>query len=161
MGSEENKYLAFNLGKESYGMPIMNVREIMGMVEITHVPKMPDFVNGVMNLRGKIVPVIDLSVKFGLPRSEYTSHTCVVVAEMRVASALHVAGLIVDEVSEVLDITDGCIEPVPTYGIGQIDQDFISSVGKVNDQIILLLNVEKIFSFSEINSMNDMAAEAN
>jgi len=147
MAVEENKYLTFLSGKEIYGMSILKVKSIINMMPITPVPRMPNHVKGVINLRSRIVPIIDLKARFGLGDSDYeAARTCIIIVEMMVEGVMRTNGLVVDEVSEVLDITEGYIEPVPTYGESSVEKEFISSIGKIKDKIIMLLDVEKLFT---------------
>lgn len=139
--AQEGKYLTFALGREEYGVEILSVREIIGLMEITAVPQVPDYVKGVINLRGKVIPVIDLRLKFSMKAVDYTSETCIIV--LTVADML--MGIIVDHVCEVLDIEQGCIEPSPQFG-GGLRADFILGMGKVGDQVIILLNIERILT---------------
>jgi purine-binding chemotaxis protein CheW len=142
------KYLTFALAKEEYGLEILKVREIMGMMDITAVPNTPAYVKGVINLRGKVIPVIDLRLKFGLEEREMTNETCIIVVE--VDSAL--MGLIVDKVLEVSDIDGSDIEDPPAFGIN-IDTDFILGMGKAKSRVIILLNINKVLTGKEINEI--------
>ena len=139
--SLSGKYLTFVLGKEEYGLEILIVREIIGIMDITQVPQTPSFVTGVINLRGKVIPVINLRLKFGMEEEEYTKETCIIVVEA--GSVL--IGIIVDTVSEVIDITDNDIEPTPSFG-SNIKSDFILGMGKVKDQVKILLDIGKVLS---------------
>jgi len=150
MAAEDNKYLVFNLGKEIYGIPILKITTIERKMDITHIPKTPSYVKGIANLRGKIIPVMDLKQKFGLGVTETTERTCVIVVDIRTDSGSQTNGLVVDNVSEVLDMEeDGYIEPVPKYGDTQIDQEFMSGIGKIGDRVIIFLDIEKILVKSE------------
>ncbi len=139
--AKEGKYLTFALGHEEYGLEILQVREIIKLMDITAVPKVPDYVKGVINLRGKIIPVIDLRLKFGMPKVDYTSETCTIV--LNVCSSL--MGVIVDHVSEVLDITTENIEPTPQFG-ASIHTDYIIGIGKVGDKVKILLDIERVLT---------------
>jgi purine-binding chemotaxis protein CheW len=138
------KYLTFLLANEEYGLEILVVREIIGVMDITKVPQTPDFVEGVINLRGKVIPVIDLRVKFGLPRAEYNEQTCVIVVDVGV-----LMGIIVDTVREVHDIASADIEPPPQMG-GDIDMGFILGMGKVKNEVKILLNIQKVLTTDEL-----------
>lgn len=153
MAIEDNKYLIFNLGKEIYGIPILKITTIERKMDITPVPKTPDYVKGITNLRGKIIPVMDLKQKFGIGVSEVTERTCIIIVNIQTASGMQTNGLMVDEVSEVLDISDGYIEPVPKYGDMSIDQEFMSGIGKIKDNVIILLDIQKILDYSELGAM--------
>ncbi|MCL2096320.1 MAG: chemotaxis protein CheW [Oscillospiraceae bacterium] len=153
MSTEDNKYLIFNLGKEVYGIPILKVKNIERMMDITPVPRTPGFVKGITNLRGKIIPVMDLKEKFGIGSAQVTERTCTIIVDVQTDTGMHTNGLMVDEVSEVLDISDGYIEPVPKYGDMSIDQEFMSGIGKIKDSVIILLDIQKILDFSEYGVM--------
>ncbi len=150
----EGKFLTFVLGNEEYGVEILRVREIMGLLDITTVPQTPDYMKGVINLRGKVIPVIDLRLKFSMPEEEHTKETCVIVAEVNNTSI----GIIVDSVSEVLDIKSGEIEETPSLGQG-IDTDFIMGLGKAKEKIIILLDIEKVLSSEEMEIVGQLAKE--
>jgi purine-binding chemotaxis protein CheW len=143
--SREGKYLTFVLGNEEYGLEILKVREIIGMMEITAVPQTPAFVKGVINLRGKVIPVVDLRLKFGMEEKEITEATCIIVVEVGGVQM----GIVVDTVSEVLDITEAQIEDPPRFGT-QVDTDFILGMGKVENQVKILLDIERVLSSEEL-----------
>jgi purine-binding chemotaxis protein CheW len=132
------KYLTFVLGHEEYGLEILRVREIMGIVPITHLPQMPLFIKGVINLRGAVIPIVDLRLKFGMPEIEYTKETCIIV--MDIAGKL--TGIVVDSVSEVLDITEKEIDDAPSFG-SSVDTEFIIGMGKVKGKVKILLDIAK------------------
>ena len=138
------KYLTFLLDKEEYGVEILKVREIIGLMDITKVPQTPDFVEGVINLRGKVIPVIDLRTKFGLARMEYNDQTCIIVVDVGTT-----VGIIVDTVNEVHDIPSAAIEPPPTFGAA-VDTTFILGMGKVKDSVKILLDVDKVLAAVEL-----------
>ena len=150
--SHEGKYLTFVLGTEEYGIEILKVREIIGIMDITSVPQTPDYMKGVINLRGKVIPVIDLRLKFAMTEEEYTQETCTIVVEVN--SSL--IGIIVDTVSEVVDVGSEEIEETPQFGQG-IDTDFITGLGKVKGKIIILLDIEKVMSTEELEMVEEMA----
>ena len=154
MAVEDNKYLIFNLGKEIYGIPILKVKTIESRMDITPVPKTPDFVRGLTNLRGKIIPVIDLKEKFGIGKIEQTERTCIIIVDIRTESGIQTNGLMVDTVSEVLDISEGYIEPTPKTSDDRIDQEFMSGIGKIKDMVVILLDVQKILDLSESAAVN-------
>jgi len=137
----EGQFLTFALNREEYGIEILRTREIIGVMDITTVPQTPDFMKGVINLRGKVIPVIDLRLKFSMQEEEYTQETCIIVVEANNSQV----GIIVDSVSEVLNIKNGEIENTPSFGQG-IDTDFIMGLGKVKEKIIILLDIEQILS---------------
>lgn len=150
--SHEGKYLTFVLGTEEYGIEILKVREIIGIMDITSVPQTPDYMKGVINLRGKVIPVIDLRLKFAMTEEEYTQETCTIVVEVN--SSL--IGIIVDTVSEVVDVGSDEIEETPQFGQG-IDTDFITGLGKVKGKIIILLDIEKVMTTEELEMVEEMA----
>lgn len=137
----EGQFLTFTLNNEEYGIEILKVREIIGVMDITTVPQTPEFMKGVINLRGTVIPVVDLRLKFSMPEEEHTQETCVIVVETNSSQV----GIMVDSVSEVLNIQNGEIEETPSFGQG-IDTDFIMGLGKVKERIIILLNIEQILS---------------
>jgi purine-binding chemotaxis protein CheW len=144
---QENKFLSFCLGSEEYGLEILKVREIIGVIDITPLPQTPDYVKGVINLRGKIIPVIELRTKFGLPSVEFTDETCIIVVEVAhpTTGENFQTGVVVDTVREVLDIDREQIEPAPSFGCS-IPLDFILGMGKVKDKVIILLNINNIMT---------------
>ncbi|MGE5422823.1 MAG: chemotaxis protein CheW [Ignavibacteriales bacterium] len=153
MAIHTHKYLTFMLGDESYGIPILKVKEIIGMMTITQVPKMPEFMKGVINLRGKIIPVTDLRIKFGLEEMDYHDRTCIIVVEMDTDSGKSVNGVVVDSVSDVLDIIKENIEPPPSFYGGSLDQDFLTGMGKIKDKVVMLIDTDKILTTNEIKAL--------
>ena len=143
------KYLTFRVDSEYYGIEILKVREIIGMIQVTRVPRMPDFVKGVVNLRGKVIPVIDLRLKFGLDQGEQTRLTCIVVVEVSHDDSTFQVGTIVDEVDEVIDFSKDSIEPAPEYGTG-IQTDYIRAMGKVESSVKILLDIDKVITHSDV-----------
>ncbi len=150
----DGKFLTFVLGDEIYGIEILKAREIIGLMDITTVPQTPDYMKGVINLRGKVIPVIDLRMKFSMQEEEHTQETCVIVVEVNGTSI----GVIVDSVSEVADITGAEIEDAPNFGQG-IDTSFIMGLGKVKDKIIILLDIETVLSTAELEMVEELAGE--
>jgi purine-binding chemotaxis protein CheW len=150
----EGKFLTFILGSEVYGIEILKVREIIGLMDITTVPQTPDYMKGVINLRGKVIPVIDLRLKFSMPEEDHTQETCVIVVEVNNTSI----GIIVDSVSEVLDIKGGEIEDSPSFGQG-IDTSFIMGLGKVKEKIVILLDIESVLSAEELEMAEQLVKE--
>jgi purine-binding chemotaxis protein CheW len=145
------KYLTFQLADEEYGLEILKVREIIGMMEITHVPKTPEFIKGVINLRGKVIPVMDLRLKFMMPEAEVTDETCVIVVDVGNVET----GVIVDRVSEVLDIADTDIEAAPSFG-SAVDTEFILGMGKAAGKVTILLDIGKVVATSDVEGLADM-----
>ena len=137
------KYLSFFLSKEEYGIQILKVREIIGMVDVTPLPRTPDFVRGVINLRGKIIPVIDLRLKFGMEPTDYTNETCIVVVDVgREGESAVQVGCIVDTVSEVLTVESEQFETAPRCA--NAAGDYIAGLGKLKDRVLILLDIEKV-----------------
>jgi purine-binding chemotaxis protein CheW len=137
------KYLMFILGDNAYGIPVLKVQEIIRLPDITPIPRMPDYVRGVINLRGKIVPVIDLRMKFGLQNTTTTNRTCIIVAHVVIASSTKLMGLIVDAMEEVYQINAEDIEPAPDFGKG-ISSGYIQNMAKNKGQVKALLNIDQI-----------------
>ncbi len=134
------KFLTFSLADEDYGVEILRVREIIGVMDITAVPQMPEHVKGVINLRGKVIPVVDLRLKFGMEEIPYTEATCIIVVDV---GAL--MGIIVDTVQEVLDVDAANVEPAPPLG-GAVDTSYVLGMGKVRDDVKILLDIDKVLN---------------
>ena len=139
------KYLTFILAEENYGLEILKVHEIIGLMDITSVPQTPEFVKGVINLRGKVIPVVDLRLKFSMKEAERTEETCVIVVDVNGVEM----GIVVDMVSEVLDIVAEDIEDTPGFGT-DVDTDFILGIGKAEDKVTILLDIGKVLSGEEV-----------
>ena len=137
--------VTFRIGEEEFGVDILRVQEIIRIMEITRVPKAPDFVEGVINLRGKVIPIIDLRKRFGLEVKEHDKHTRIIVIEMNNM----IVGFVVDAVSEVLRIPADTVEPPPPAVMGGIDSEYISGVGKLEDRLLILLDLDKLLSQEE------------
>ena len=157
--SKAGKYLTFKLGPEEYGLEILKVQEIIKMMDITKVPRTPEFVRGVINLRGKVIPVVDIRLKFGMEAKETTDKTCVIVVQTAHSGGALTMGTIVDEVSEVLDINGEQIEPAPEFGT-TVNTDFILGMGKVAKKVIMLLDIDKVLSSGELATLNKTAKTA-
>jgi purine-binding chemotaxis protein CheW len=151
------KYLTFSLEEEEYGIGILKVKEIIGMMPITSVPRTPDHVKGVINLRGKVIPVVDLRLKFGMGEIPYNERTCIIVVEIDTSEATVLIGIVVDSVSEVLNIKEDEIEDTPAFGT-QLDTSFILGIAKTDSGVKILLNIDKVLSSTEISSL-DAAAQ--
>ena len=147
--AEPAQYLTFMLAQEQFAIGILGIKEIIEYHGLTEVPMMPPCVRGVINLRGAVVPVLDLLARFGRPSSETTKRTCVVIVEIEGIEDKHVVGLLVDAVNEVLDIAPADIEPPPSFG-ARIRSDFLHGVGKVRGKFVLLLDVHRALSLDEI-----------
>lgn len=148
------KYLTFMLSDEEYALQIMRVREILGILPITIVPQTPPFVRGVINLRGKVIPVLDLRLKFHMDKQEYNQETCIIVVEVE---NIHM-GVIVDTVQEVMDITEEEIEDSPHFGT-KVDTEFILGMGKKNGNVKILLDIEKVIGSEALVLANAFADE--
>lgn len=146
------QYLTFVLGREIFAINILNIKEIIEYGQLTEVPKMPAFIRGVINLRGAVVPVIDMAARFDKPTAEITRKTCIVIIEVAHADTTQVVGIMVDAVNEVVDIEAGNIEPAPSFG-ANIRVDFIEGMGKIDGKFIILLNVNKVLSVDEIANL--------
>ena len=144
-----SQYLTFALGSEMFAVGILNVKEIIEYGNLTEIPMMPAFIRGVINLRGSVVPVIDLSARFGGSQTEIGRRTCIVIVEVEDDEAKHDIGIMVDAVSEVLDIPGSEIEPPPAFG-AKIRADFIFGMGKVAGKFVIILNINKVLSVEEI-----------
>lgn len=152
------KYMTFQLDREEYGLEILKVREIIGLLEITRVPRTREFVRGVINLRGKVIPVVDLRLKFGMPRCQATDQTVIIVVQCQVGGRPLTMGLLVDQVLEVLSIDAADVEPPPSLGQAAVDDEFILGVGKHDKRIVFLLDIAKILSRDEAAEVSKTAA---
>jgi purine-binding chemotaxis protein CheW len=152
VASHGGKYLTFALGKEEYGLEILKVREIIGYMDITAVPKTPSYVRGVINLRGQVISVIDLRAKFGMEAAQRTDETCIIVVEIRSADRKLSTGIIVDRVSEVLNIPGENIEEPPTFG-ASVATDFILGMGKIGQAVKILLDIDRVLAKDEIERL--------
>jgi len=141
--AEGGKYLTFVLGAEEYGLPVLKVREIIKVMDITRVPQVPPHVLGVINLRGKLIPVVDLRRKFGLADQEYDERTCIIVADVHVSAAKVMMGVVVDSVSEVLNVAAAEIDPTPGFG-GYQTLDYVLGLAKVKGTVKILLDLDRV-----------------
>jgi purine-binding chemotaxis protein CheW len=143
------KYLTFSLDKEEYGIGILNVKEIIGMIPITMIPRMPPYVKGVINLRGKVIPVIDLRLKLSMKEAEYTERTCIIVVEISGASGQVLLGIIVDSVAEVLNVKEADIEDTPAFG-AKLETEYILGMAKIGGRVKILLDIDRVLTSGEI-----------
>lgn len=150
------KYLTFALANEEYGISILKVREIIGLMEITAVPQTPDFVKGVINLRGRVIPVLELRTKFGMVAQEYNDRTCIIVVEVNGATSTIQVGMLVDSVSEVLNILEDELEESPSFGSTQMDTDCILGMGKVKGEVKILLDVNQVVGKGLLDQLSEM-----
>ncbi len=154
------KYLTFTLGNEHFGIRVLKVREIIGIQDITYVPHSPPFVKGVINLRGKIVPVIDLRQRFDLAEQEITEHTCIIVVHVSGASEPVPMGLMVDGVAEVLNIAETDIEKTPDFG-GDVDTSYLLGIAKARNQVTLLLDIDRALGSDEFQALQSVTGMAS
>ena len=152
----EGKYLTFTLDEEEYGIGIIKIKEIIGMMAITSVPQTPEFVKGVINLRGKVIPVVDLRLRFGLNAIDYTERTCIIVVEIEGKSGKVTIGVVVDAVSEVLNIKGEDIEDTPTFGT-KLNTDYILGMAKMEGGVKILLDIGCVLSEQEISALEKAA----
>lgn len=146
------KYLTFRLGEEEYGLEILKVQEIIQLQSITRIPRTPSCVRGVINLRGKVIPVVDLRAKFELGATEDTERTCIIVVQISSGESLLVIGILIDEVREVLDIRAESIEESPDFG-SSVDTEFILGMGKVNGAVKILLDIDRVLTTDDLRSL--------
>ena len=152
----EGKYLTFSMAKEEYGIGILKIKEIIGMMAITPVPKTPEFVKGVINLRGKVIPVVDLRLKFGMDAIDYTDRTCIIVVEIAVQAGTVQIGIVVDAVSEVLNIKADEVEDTPTFGT-KLNTEYILGMAKMEGSVKILLDIDKVLSGEEMAVLEEAA----
>jgi len=156
MADKDGKYLTFTLAEEEYGIGILKIKEIIGMLPITSVPQTPDFVKGVINLRGKVIPVLDLRLRFGMPSIDYTERTCIIVVEIGGSAGTVLIGIVVDAVSEVLNIKGDDIEKTPTFGT-KLNTDYILGMAKMEGCVKILLHIDRVLSNDELSQLSEAA----
>ena len=149
MIDKEGKYLTFSMANEEYGIGILKIKEIIGMMPITLVPQTPEHVKGVINLRGKVIPVVDLRLRFGMDEIDYTDRTCIIVVEIEGQAGVVLIGIVGDAVSEVLNIKGEDVEETPTFGT-RLNTDFILGMAKIEGGVKILLDIDKVLSSEEI-----------
>jgi purine-binding chemotaxis protein CheW len=155
----EGKYLTFSLADEHYGLEILCVQELVGLLPVTRVPRLPAFVAGVVNLRGRVIPLVDLRVCFGMPASAMDERTCVIVVRVERADDRSAAmGVIVDEVSDVVYLAQDVIEPTPEFGTS-VDTSFVKGVGRLEDRVVLLLDIDQVLSSGELDALANAVTE--
>jgi purine-binding chemotaxis protein CheW len=150
------KYLTFQLAAEEFGIRVLKVREIMGLQQITAVPQTAAHIKGVINLRGKVLPVIDLRLKFGLPAAEYTQRSCIIVTQVQGESAPVLMGIVVDGVSEVLNLAASEIEDTPDFG-EEVSGQYLLGMAKVKGKVKILLDIDKVLSIQELHKLHTIA----
>lgn len=159
VSSEQNQYLTFTLDDEVFALEISKVREVLDFSDVTKVPQMPEFMCGVINLRGNVVPVVDMRCKFGIEMTESTVNTCIIIVEVVMDGESSVLGALVDSVQEVLDLEPDQIEPPPRIG-AKLNTEFIHGMGKHNDQFIIILNINRVFSEDELSILQGGRVES-
>jgi purine-binding chemotaxis protein CheW len=156
MANREGKYLTFVLAGEEYGIGILKVKEIIGIMAITTVPQTPAYMKGVINLRGKVIQIVDLRVKFGMEAIDYTEKTCIIVVEIANSGQKMMTGILVDSVSEVLNIKGGDIEDAPNFG-SRLNTNYILGMAKTGGKVKILLDIDKVLSTEDISLMDKVA----
>lgn len=149
------KYLTFQLGREEFAIHVLKVREIMGVQDITAVPQTPDYLKGVINLRGKVIPVVDLRLKFGLPEADYTQRTCIIVVQIQGGGGPLMMGAIVDAVSEVLTLAGGEIEDTPDFGDG-VRTPYLLGMAKIKGKVKILLDIDQVLTTQELSGIESV-----
>ena len=156
MANREGKYLTFTLAEEEYGIGILKVKEIIGIMAITTVPQTPGYMKGVINLRGKVIPVVDLRLKFGMESLDYTERTCIIVVEIDQDNRKIQMGILVDAVSEVMNIKSGEIEDTPNFG-SRLNTDYILGMAKTGGKVKILLDIGKVLGTDEITLLDKVS----
>jgi purine-binding chemotaxis protein CheW len=156
--SDTRQYLTFKLGEEVFALEVANVREILEFIPITKVPRTPDFMTGVINLRGSVVPVTDMRLKFGMSETEKTVNTCIIVVEVNIDGEKALLGALVDSVQEVFELEAQQIEPPPRLGLG-MKTEFIEGMGKRDNQFVIILDIDKVFSMEELDIAQGMSTQ--
>lgn len=152
--SQTTQYLTFKLDDEVFALDISQVREVLDFTIVTKVPRTPDFMSGVINLRGSVVPVVDMRLKFGMSKTRKTVNTCIIIVEISIDCEKIVLGALADSVQEVIELEPGQIEPPPRIGT-RLNTDFIKGMGKRDDQFIIILDIDKVFSIEELAVVNE------
>ncbi len=155
---QEIQYLTFKLGEELFGIGILHIKEIIEFESVTHVPMMPEFIPGVINLRGNVVPVLDLNMRFYKKKSSINRKSCIVIVELTLADEKMDLGLLVDAVNEVLDIPPNMVESAPSFG-AKIKLDFVQGLGKIEEGFVILLNINQVLNIEEINALQEVSLE--
>jgi len=156
--TETSQYLTFKLDEEVFALDISTVREVLDFTAVTKVPQTPDFMLGVINLRGSVVPVMDMRLKFGMTKTETTVNTCIIIAEVGIDGEATVLGALADSVQEVMDLDPHEIEPPPRIGTC-LKTKFIKGMGKRDNQFVIILDIDKVFSADELDIAQDMGTE--
>ena len=159
VAGESMQYLTFKLEDEVFALDITKVREVLDFTTVTKVPRTPDFMRGVINLRGSVVPVVDMRLKFGMSRTEQTVNTCIIIVEINLDGERLILGALADSVQEVIELEPGQIEPAPRIGT-RLSTEFIRGMGKRDDQFIIILDIDRIFSMDELAVLTPQAAQS-
>ena len=149
----DRQFLTFQMGPEEYGINILNVKEIIGYSQVTKIPMVPEYVLGVMNVRGNVVPVVDLAPRFGSLTSPITKLTCIVIVEIEEGEDVTDIGILVDSVEDVVDISKEDVESAPGFG-AKLRADFISGIGKIGDRFVILLNIDRVLDLNELSKFD-------
>jgi len=153
-----SQYLTFKLRDEIFALDIAKVREVLDFTTATKVPRMPVFMRGVINLRGNVVPVIDMRLKFGIPATDDTVNTCIIIVEISLDNETTILGALADSVQEVIELEPGQIEPAPKIGT-RLRTEFISGMGKRNDEFVIILDIDKVFSAEEMSLVSEAGSD--
>ena len=153
---EKETYLTFTLGEETFALQVSNVREVLDLTEVTKVPRTPSFMRGVINLRGSVVPVVDLRIKFSMPAIRDTMDTCIIVVEVNLDGETTEIGALADSVQEVFELSPGDIQPPPSIGM-HLQSNFIKGMGKRDEKFIIILDIDKVLSTDELILVNDVS----
>ena len=156
VANREGKYLTFTLAEEEYGIGILKVKEIIGIMAITTVPRTPDYMKGVINLRGKVIPVVDLRLKFGMEAMDYTERTCIIVVDIGGEGQKIQMGIVVDSVSEVMNIKGGDIEDTPDFG-SRLNTEYILGMAKTGGRVKILLDIDRVLNRAEMTVLDKVA----
>lgn len=157
---EAIQYLTFKLDEESFATEISKVREVLEYTQVTPVPRSPEFMQGVINLRGSVVPVVDLRLQFGMSAVEPTVDSCIIIIEVNIEGTTTVLGALADSVQEVIDFKPEQLEPAPSFGT-RIDNDFVQHMGKLDDRFVIVLDMNKVFSLDQINKVEKTSTESS
>jgi purine-binding chemotaxis protein CheW len=157
--AERSTYLTFGLGEEVFAIDVASVKEVLDLKDVTRIPQTPDYMKGVINLRGGVVPVIDMRLKYGLPISQSTVDSCIIVTEMELEGETVVVGALADSVREVLQISADQVEPPPKIGM-KLESEFVQGIGKIGDDFVIILDVENTFSSDEASHIRAGAASS-
>ena len=152
---EADQYLTFLLGDETFSLEIGRIREVLDYTIITRVPRMPDYMQGVINLRGSVVPVVDLRLAFGMPPVLVSVNTCIIIVEATVGGEGMVLGLLADSVQEVIELERGSVQPAPRIGT-RLDTGFITGIGRQDDRFVIILDIDRVFSHDELDRVRDV-----